>query len=1099
VAAPKSRAICTILPAFAQRQEPAACFVADLDSTAPQPAALPPEALLAHADFVRRLARHLIQDEHAAEDLVQDTWLSAMQRPPRDHVVRRGWLATVVTNLSRNRRRDDRLRDEREHDASVSRDADYSVPTDSVVMREATRRQVVDVVLSLEEPYRSTILLIYFEGQSATDIARRAGISSATVRSRRKRGLEQLRSSLDRRNAGDRRAWVTALAPFAESLRATAAVGSLSAAAMVLLATMTKNSTVWAIGLLLSLSAFAVWSAWPTEEPAPEPTKSAAKSGADLRAGRTQEAVGTSRESREAQRRVVQAPTSAVPSLMVRVERDGENVAGVVVFAVLVEGSIHDAIQDAESAASGKRRLGTTDELGRVRAPVDLGVEQVFFAAHGGEWGSTVLMPELVDSQKPLVIELQTDRSLDVLVVDAAGEPAGGVPVTFGPVYGPGLSAMRRQSTGADGRTLFRHVQATFTLQAVQAQLGVGLNVPLRGLVQHVFTRDTWPEAVVRLQIPAVGGVEVRMVDEAGQLWRPPATSHLFFAVSVLEIDGDRIEKPRAVRLRLGADGTLRIYPVGLGLTIRVSLPRSAFASGSLDFAGPKAPDERMHIELPVRVAPVLTGRLMSRDLAPVRDTKLWTTFFHRDGRVRKTVVTDGDGRFTIPVPGDKSEKGDEGDKGDKSDKKIELLLVDASGDRGPGASDQVTVDMTRMTVRKGINEIGDLTLRAQPIALSGKVVDAGQEPVAGARVRVVRRERGYEWGIDQLYAKTGPDGTFEIRGGAFDHGLFAQVSAQGYVDQDAVSFSFGERDRVFVVRQGASIVARLLLDDWVNQRSLLVTTREFSKQMTRGCSLAVVSRDGQLRLQNLSPGRVSIRIEAAGDATPLVDLAEILVKSGETKTLADIDLRGRVRRIRLHVVDEKGAPLPRVFGLVDPDPSRPRVRPAACSSSGVIDVLCSSKNPIITLAAPGRQRVTLRNPKDGQKVTMPLGIPVGIRATSPPLPEGIWLEIALRPVVPRVERSGRHQYLSEVNMAVSNGDLGSLAVAWVRVRGPRSKIRVGAMGPHSLLMRVFAKGGYYPVTHEGPRRVTVREGMGEVKLELTTATLQAVLRRSRG
>ena len=60
---------------------------------------------LRHADFVRRLARRLAADEAAAEDLVQDTWLAALEHPPTQVRGVRAWLARVLRNQAALRRR----------------------------------------------------------------------------------------------------------------------------------------------------------------------------------------------------------------------------------------------------------------------------------------------------------------------------------------------------------------------------------------------------------------------------------------------------------------------------------------------------------------------------------------------------------------------------------------------------------------------------------------------------------------------------------------------------------------------------------------------------------------------------------------------------------------------------------------------------------------------------------------------------------------------------------------------------------------------------------------------------------------------------------
>src|SRR5262245_40540411 len=61
------------------------------------------------------------------------------------------------------------------------------------------QRLLVESVLALPEGERTAILLRYFEGLAAEEIARRSGVPSATIRSRVQRGLERLRERLEGR------------------------------------------------------------------------------------------------------------------------------------------------------------------------------------------------------------------------------------------------------------------------------------------------------------------------------------------------------------------------------------------------------------------------------------------------------------------------------------------------------------------------------------------------------------------------------------------------------------------------------------------------------------------------------------------------------------------------------------------------------------------------------------------------------------------------------------------------------------------------------------------------------------------------------------
>jgi RNA polymerase sigma-70 factor (ECF subfamily) len=171
-----------------------------------------PEDLLAHADFVRDVARSLVLDEASASDISQQTWLAAIKHPPGAGKSTKSWFARVVGNLARDLFRSESRRRRREEAVAIPEKAPS---TAEVVEREETRRQVVEAVLNLDEPYRSTVLLRFYESLSTKDVAVSQGVPLETVRTRLKRGLAKLRDRLDRIYNGDRRSWCLALAPLA--------------------------------------------------------------------------------------------------------------------------------------------------------------------------------------------------------------------------------------------------------------------------------------------------------------------------------------------------------------------------------------------------------------------------------------------------------------------------------------------------------------------------------------------------------------------------------------------------------------------------------------------------------------------------------------------------------------------------------------------------------------------------------------------------------------------------------------------------------------------------------------------------------------------
>lgn len=175
---------------------------------------LPPEALLEHAAWLRRLASGLVRGDGDAEDLVQETWLAALRRPPSAEGSTRGWLGEVLRNARRMRGRRDGRRTRRE--SELERFVEPAAPSaEELLARHQASHRLSALVAELDEPIRTTVLLRYFEGLSAAEIARRQAVPAGTVRWRLSTGLDRLREALDRENGGERRRWAVLFVPLA--------------------------------------------------------------------------------------------------------------------------------------------------------------------------------------------------------------------------------------------------------------------------------------------------------------------------------------------------------------------------------------------------------------------------------------------------------------------------------------------------------------------------------------------------------------------------------------------------------------------------------------------------------------------------------------------------------------------------------------------------------------------------------------------------------------------------------------------------------------------------------------------------------------------
>lgn len=169
------------------------------------------EQLLKHSGWARSLARQLVADAATAEDVVQETWIAALREQPSTDRPLRPWLERVLRNFASNARRNRATRGRHEQ-AAASGEATSASVADVVAKAEGQQR-VVAAVLSLAEPYRSVVLLRYYEGLSAAEIARRSETPAGTVRWQVKQGLALLRDKLDEDEGGDRCAWCVALLP----------------------------------------------------------------------------------------------------------------------------------------------------------------------------------------------------------------------------------------------------------------------------------------------------------------------------------------------------------------------------------------------------------------------------------------------------------------------------------------------------------------------------------------------------------------------------------------------------------------------------------------------------------------------------------------------------------------------------------------------------------------------------------------------------------------------------------------------------------------------------------------------------------------------
>ncbi|MCP3920691.1 MAG: sigma-70 family RNA polymerase sigma factor [bacterium] len=202
------------------------------------------ELLLSHTEWSRALALRLVHEAADADELLQDTAVRVLERPPAERGNVRGWLAAVMKSVLAQRRRGDARRRARER---ASAQPERVTSGADAIERASMHRLLVDTLMRLDEPWRTTLVLRYFDDLGPRQIAARLGVPLDTVRSRLRHGLAEMRERLDRSNGGDREAWLEGLAPLAALPRSGV---SLSTAQGVLIMN-AKLKTVLAVACLV--------------------------------------------------------------------------------------------------------------------------------------------------------------------------------------------------------------------------------------------------------------------------------------------------------------------------------------------------------------------------------------------------------------------------------------------------------------------------------------------------------------------------------------------------------------------------------------------------------------------------------------------------------------------------------------------------------------------------------------------------------------------------------------------------------------------------------------------------------------------------------
>jgi RNA polymerase sigma-70 factor (ECF subfamily) len=514
------------------------------------PTSASPEELLAQVEWVRRLAAALVGRDDA-DEVVQQTYLQALAKPPSGISNLRGWFTTVARNVARRRIRSDVRRAKHESIAAAPQQTPVPDPAELVVRAEL-HKKVVDAVLALDEPYRGTLLLRFFDDQSAEAIARAQAIPVETVRTRVKRGLALLRARLESSvddNAA-RAVLFARLAQFAQSGAAPAA-GSSATAAGTLAAGGVAMSLFAKCALTAAVVAAAAVVTWVARRDAPTGTTpaaattapKAAAAGAELASLPVTRTVAESAGPAPTSQPDATAPSSSAtdaavkPAPIVRgivVDDLGRGVAGAQVWIV------PDAVEEHHTAAEASRRAksetsgsaevagaprdetmrATTNPDGRFDG-VELAGRAIWSVlAFHPEFGGGATAPLRVDAlpaTSEVTVTLVRAVQLHGTARDPVGRLLGGVKIWIMGRESQGSTFSSECDSGRDGESLGRWSGGPFYARHFEFVPRLdGFAPPTKALEVEVAPGQSDVEVNLVLQPSADVLVSGPIVDESG-------------------------------------------------------------------------------------------------------------------------------------------------------------------------------------------------------------------------------------------------------------------------------------------------------------------------------------------------------------------------------------------------------------------------------------------------------------------------------------------------------------------------------------------------------------------------------------------------------
>jgi RNA polymerase sigma-70 factor (ECF subfamily) len=142
---------------------------------------------------LRRFIRRRVADDHAADDLLQETFLRIHRSigTLADEVRLAAWVHEIARNVIHDHYR------KQSGDVPLDNIEPADVRDGTSELRARAGEWLEDLIRQLPDPYREAVQLSEIDGLTQREVARRLGLSHSGVKSRIQRGRAMLREILD--------------------------------------------------------------------------------------------------------------------------------------------------------------------------------------------------------------------------------------------------------------------------------------------------------------------------------------------------------------------------------------------------------------------------------------------------------------------------------------------------------------------------------------------------------------------------------------------------------------------------------------------------------------------------------------------------------------------------------------------------------------------------------------------------------------------------------------------------------------------------------------------------------------------------------------